>query len=48
MGLEASFAPGAQSDSILAVTDRGRRFRGHGMTAAGDHSDYALTLEAPL
>jgi hypothetical protein len=46
--LEASFGPGEQTDSILAVTDRGRRLRGHGMTPAGDHSDYALTLEAPL
>jgi len=46
--VEASFGPGAQTDSILAVTDRGRRLRGHGMTPAGDHADYALTLEAPL
>jgi hypothetical protein len=46
--LEATFTPGEQTDSILAVTDRGRRLRGHGMTPAGDHADYALTLEAPL
>jgi len=46
--IEASFGPGAQTDSILAVTDRGRRLRGQGMTPAGDHADYALTLEAPL
>jgi hypothetical protein len=46
--LEARFASGAQTDSILAVTDHGRRFRGHGMTPAGDHADYLISLEAPL
>jgi len=46
--VEALFAPGAQTDSILAVTDRGRRFRGQGMTPADDHADWRITLEAPL
>jgi hypothetical protein len=46
--LEASFRPGAQSDSILAVTDNGRRLHGHGMATVDDHADWTLDLEAPL
>ena len=46
--VEASFADGAQTDSILAVTDRGRRFHGNGMAPAGDHADWRITMEAPL
>ena len=46
--VEALFGTGAQTDSILAVTDRGRRFHGHGMTPADDHADWRTTLEAPL
>ena len=46
--LEASFTRGAQTDSVLAVTDRGRRYRGRGVTPAGDHSDWMFTMEAPL
>jgi hypothetical protein len=46
--VEAQFGPRAQTDSILAVTDRGRRFHGNGMTPAEDHADWRITMEAPL
>jgi len=45
---EAQFGPHAQTDSILAVTDQGRRFHGNGMTPVDDHADWRITMEAPL
>lgn len=46
--VSASFAPGAQSDAVMAATGNGRRFRGAGMHESHGVVIYQVDLEGTI